>query len=234
MRRSQFGRGALTSPHPSPMMTASSHTPPIGCRRMGTSPSSERFVPAQPPRPVLPSLAGGIVGLPVLLDSLVGRERELALSQAILRRSEVRLLTLTGPGGIGKTRLALQLAADLDGDFADGVRFVPLASVRDADLVAATIAHAIGVQPTGGAIVLDTLTSALHTADILLVVDNFEHVLTAASVLTELLARCPRLKILATSRVLLRVDGEHALAVPPLEVPDPHSASSLEDLIQSS
>src|SRR5829696_407158 len=201
---------------------------------MGATLSTQSSLPAQPPRPVRPPLAGGPEGRPIPLTALVGRERELALAHSLIRRSDIRLLTLTGPGGIGKTRLALQLAADLDGDFADGVLLVPLASVRDADLVAASIAHAIGVQPTGGALVLDALTSALHTADILLVVDNFEHVLTAASVLTELLARCPRLKILATSRVLLRVDGEHALAVPPLEVPDPHSASSLEDLIQSS
>ncbi len=201
---------------------------------MGTSPSSERFVPAQPPRPVLPSLAGGIVGLPVHLDSLVGRERELALSQAILRRSEVRLLTLTGPGGIGKTRLALQLAADLAGDFTDGVRFVPLASVRDTDLVASSIAHAIGVQPTGSTPPSDAVTAALRGADALLLVDNFEHVVDAASILTTLLASCPRLKILATSRVLLRVAGEQALAVPPLSLPDPHASPSFEDLVQSS
>ena len=201
---------------------------------MGATLSTQSCLPAQPPRPVLPPLAGGPDGRLIPLTALVGRKRELALAHSLIRRSDIRLLTLTGPGGIGKTRLALQLVTDLAGDFADGVRFVPLAPVRDADLVAASIAQAIGVQPTGDAIVLDTLTSALHTADILLVVDNFEHVLSAASVLTELLARCPRLKILATSRVLLRLDGEHALAVPPLAVPDPHSASTLDDLIQSS
>lgn len=195
---------------------------------MGMTPSIERPTPEQAPRPALPSLSGGKTGLPVPLTSLVGRERELAVARALLGRPDLRLLTLTGPGGIGKTRLALQLAADLADAFADGVRFVPLESVRDAGLVAAAIAHAVNVQPTGGALMHDAMTSALHAADILLVVDNFEHVL-AASVLTGLLASCPRL----TSRVLLRVTGEHAMAIPPLPLPDPHSSLSLDDLVRS-
>src|SRR5215203_2227651 len=190
-------------------------------------------VPPQAAPPVAPLLPDGRIGIPVPLTPLVGRERELALAQSLIRRPELRLLTLTGPGGIGKTRLALRLAADLAGDFEDGASFVSLASTRDADLVAASIARALGVQLTGDASVHGALTSALHATDLLLVVDNFEHVLPATSVLTDLLASCPRLKILATSRVLLRISGEHALAVPPLTLPDPRTSASLENLLQS-
>jgi predicted ATPase len=157
---------------------------------------------------------------PVALTPLIGRERELALAVALLGRPEVRLLTLTGPGGIGKSRLSLAVAAEIGSDFADGFRFVALAAVPDAELVTTTVARAAGLLDAGDVPVRSTLVAALRHAETLFVLDNFEHVVAAAPVVNDLLTACPRLKILVTSRVLLRVDGEHALPVPPLAVPD--------------
>ncbi|MGI8486003.1 MAG: ATP-binding protein [Thermomicrobiales bacterium] len=200
---------------------------------MSQLPSNMRTTTEHVPRPASFSLSGVASYPSVPLTSLVGRERELAIARELLDRPDLRLLTVTGPGGIGKTRLAIRLANDLADTFTDGVRFVSLESVPDAGLVAAAIAHAVNVQPTGTAPMFDAMTATLNMADTLLVVDNFEHVLAAASVLSELLANCPRLKILVTSRVLLRVTGEHAMAIPPLTLPDLRSSHSLDDLVRS-
>ena len=150
-----------------------------------------------------------------------------------LRSSEVRLLTLTGTGGTGKTRVGLQAAAEVLEEYEDGVFFVSLAAIIDSTLVAATVAGTLGVKETGGQPLLESLKDYLREKRILLLVDNFEHLLEAAPMVSELLSAAPNLKVLATSRIPLRLYGEHEFAVPPLTLPDPERAlPSVEDLIQ--
>ena len=158
-------------------------------------------------------------GLPVPLTSFLGRDQEIGDVSTLLRRDDVRVLTLTGPGGVGKTRLAIAIASNLSADFPDGIAFVALAPVRDPDLVALAIAQALGVAASGDEQPLAALVSSLRDAAMLLVLDNFEHVVAAAPLVVELLAGCPRLTLLATSRAALHVSGEREYPVLPLSVP---------------
>jgi len=155
--------------------------------------------------------------LPAPLTSFVGRERELAAVARLL--GTARLVTLTGPGGVGKTRLALEAAAGLRDAFGDGVCFVALAPIGDPGLVFATAAQTLGVGDPGGRPPLEAVAAHLRHRQLLLVLDNFEQVLGAGPALVELLAACPRLRVLVTSRAALRVSGEHEYAVPPLALP---------------
>jgi predicted ATPase/DNA-binding CsgD family transcriptional regulator len=170
--------------------------------------------------------------LPAPLTPFIGREREVALVCKLLRRQEVRLLTLTGPGGIGKTRLGLQVAAELSDVFPNGVYFVNLAPISDPALVMPAIAQALALKETPGQPLLDLVQAFLRDKRLLLLLDNFEQVSSAAVPLVELLAACPQLKVLVTSRVVLHVQGEQEVAVPPLSMPDPRHLPDLAALAQ--
>jgi predicted ATPase len=167
--------------------------------------------------------------LPVPATPLLGREREVAAVEGLVVREGVRLVTLTGPGGVGKSRLAVEAARRLGPGFADGVRFVELASVSAADLVAAAIAAGLGLNTTAGRLITD-LESYLRAARLLLVLDNFEQVIDAAPLLAEVLAAAPGVVVLVTSRTVLRLRGEHEFAVPPLPVPPAGSSPDPEEL----
>jgi predicted ATPase/class 3 adenylate cyclase len=180
----------------------------------------------------LKSLDSRSHNLPVQPTPLIGREQISAAACALLRRGDVRLLTLTGPGGTGKTRLGLQVAAELLEDFESGVFFVPLAAIREPTLVASSIAQALGLQEKAGQELRDSLQEFLQDKQMLLVLDNFEQVVAAALLVTELLAACPRLKCLVTSRVVLHLSGEHEFPVPSLELPDPRRLPAVDALSQ--
>ncbi len=164
--------------------------------------------------------------LPAQLTSFVGREREVDEIAALA--SGHRLVTLAGPGGSGKTRLAVSVADRLLPRFDDGVFFVPLAPVFEPDLVPSTVASVLGLREGPESPILVTLQEFLRDRGLLLVLDNFEHILQAAPLVTKLLEAAPRVEILVTSRTLLRVQGEHGYEVPPLPVPSPNGHSPQE------
>jgi predicted ATPase/DNA-binding CsgD family transcriptional regulator len=162
--------------------------------------------------------------LPVPLTSLIGRDDDISAVSAMLDSDDVRLVTLVGTGGIGKTRVALAVATQLADAYAHGVRFIALASIREPDLVATAIARSVDVHEVGDRSAAEIATRLLADQHMLLVLDNFEQVLGAGAWLNGLLAACPRLKALVTSRAPLRVNGEHRYPLAPLPVPTCHVA----------
>jgi len=168
--------------------------------------------------------------LPYQHVPLIGREEELRTLRRRLLQEGTDLLTITGPGGIGKTRLALQVAANLLDDFEDGVFFVSLASITNPDLVTATVTQALGLKAGENQPGVELLKRSLREKQILLVLDNFEQVIAAAPLLSELLSAARGLKILVTSRAVLHLYGEQEFNVPPLAVPDLNDLPTLETL----
>src|SRR6476646_9172767 len=176
----------------------------------------------------MPDVSSG--GLPRPLTSFIGRERELAQARKLLQGSY--LVTLTGPGGSGKTRLCIALAREVAAEYPDGVYFVPLAPVRDPQLVPSTIAQTIGLQDARDRPLMEHLVSQLRGRQLLIILDNFEHLLAGAPVVTRLLQETGAVRFLVSSRSSLRVSGEQECPIPPLPVPDPEmgpTAASLAD-----
>jgi predicted ATPase/transcriptional regulator with XRE-family HTH domain len=172
--------------------------------------------------------------VPTFFTSFVGRQQEVVAVCSLLMASEVRLLTLYGTGGIGKTRLALEVAAQIRGLFEDGVCFVALAAVRDSEAVLPTLAATLGIEDSASISLEQQVKMVLHDKRLLLLLDTFEHVMSAASFLEELLAACPQVKVLVTSRQLLQLPAERAFAVPPLSLPDHRQPLTNASLTQSS
>jgi predicted ATPase/DNA-binding XRE family transcriptional regulator len=198
-------------------------------------PPREVFVAAArgrvPAADVLAALSASRNNLPTPVDSFIGRQMELAEITEAVRA--YRMVTLTGPGGSGKTRLALEAAASLMPEFADGVWLVTLVTVNDGQRLPGTVAQVLGVSERADEAIADTLQGWLQGRDLLLILDNCEHVVEAVSGLCErLLPACSRLRILATSREFLDVRGEHAIQTPPLAVPDDPALAPLSDAVQ--
>lgn len=182
--------------------------------------------------PPLKTLDSHPNNLPLNPTTFVGRQREIDAARAMLVRGDIRLLTLTGAGGIGKTRLALEVAARLLGEFEDGVFFVSLAQIGDPGLVVQAIAETLGVREEGGQPLSETLKGYLKDKQMLLVLDNFEHLLDAAPRVSEQLMAAPRLKMLVTSRAALHLSAEQEFPVLPLDMPDPGQLPPLDKLSQ--
>jgi len=183
---------------------------------------------AEPPDALPPTPTN----LPTPPTPLIGREAELATLGALLRRPAVRLITLTGVGGSGKTRLAIQTAAQLRTAFVDGVWFIDLAPLSDPELVIPTVMQTLGLKEQSRQAPLAQLSAYLREKQLLLVLDNFEQVLDAARHVAELLAAAPQVKVLITSRVVLHIRGEQEFEVPPLALPDPQRLPPIEALVQ--
>ncbi|MEI6043189.1 MAG: tetratricopeptide repeat protein [Chloroflexota bacterium] len=173
-----------------------------------------------------------LANLPAQLTNFIGREDEVRAVQSLLQKPEVRLLTLTGPGGMGKTRLALEVVSHLQGYFENGVCFISLDGIATPEVMPFAIARALGVKETGKQTLLEILKDYLQAKQILLVLDNFEHLLAGASLVKELLIIAPRLKILVTSRAILHLYGEYEFSLLPLALPDPNHLPPLEVLEQ--
>lgn len=198
----------------------------------GTSSTFEAATSATVPTSQTPSRQIAPLNLPAQMTGLIGRINEVQAVRALLKRTDVRLVTLTGPGGTGKTRVAIQVASQLREAFSDGLAFVDLSAISDAPMVLPTIAQTLGVKEDGSQPLGTRLAEALRDQSLLLLLDNFEQVIDAALQVATLLASCPRLKVLVTSRIALGLAGEYEWPVPPLPLPDRMQLPALEQLSQ--
>ena len=171
--------------------------------------------------------------VPYAFTSFIGRDEDIATVCALLKRSDIRLVSLLGPGGVGKTRLSMQIAAKLRDQFAAGVCFISLAAISDSSLVITTVAEALDIQESGTLPLVVLVKTILKEKQILLLLDNFEQVVMAAPFLEELLADCPDVKVLVTSREVLHLQAEYVFAVSPLPVPDLSNLPEPEVLVQN-
>jgi predicted ATPase/DNA-binding CsgD family transcriptional regulator len=169
-------------------------------------------------------------GVPAALHPLIGRAHELATLRRLATSDVARLVTMTGPGGVGKTRLALALAAEIGATCDTAVAYVGLASVQDGSLVAAAIADGLDIHESGARPLVDDVMARLRGDRFLLILDNFEHLLPAAALVVDLLGACPELQVLVTSRRRLEVSGEHEIPVPPLPLADPERSLAYTEL----
>ncbi len=222
---SDLERGLSRAPHPDTIALLAEALALTGSERAA-------FLAAAHPQPSSAAAALELLPLPVVLSPLIAREREEAALVHLLQRDAVRLLTLTGPAGVGKTRLALQVARTARESFADGVLFVSLAAIREPRLLVLAIAQALGLQENRQQQAVQILIAALRERHMLLVLDNCEQVPGAAGQLLELLAHAPRLKVLATSRARWRIRGEQVFPLAPLAVPDLGATLSPRELEQ--
>jgi predicted ATPase/class 3 adenylate cyclase len=182
--------------------------------------------------PPLNSLDIRLTNLPAQTTPFIGRERELAAITDLLERDAVRLVTLTGIGGTGKTRLSLQAAAEVVNSYKDGVHFIDLALITDEDVLVYTIADKLSVKEAASEPILETLAKYLRERQMLLVLDNFEHLIGAVPVVGELIAAVPKLDILVTSREVLQISGEHVYPVPPLGLPGENDIATVDSLAE--
>jgi predicted ATPase len=241
LRSVGFGDGSARSlaptvaesppPAPSSVLRSPLATPPADRLKSFAEPPIDSTAPL--PSPLSPR-AGALARphLPIYGTRFIGRERDLAAVGERLLQPEVRLLTLTGPGGIGKTRVALQVAAELATTFDGGVWFVPLAAVSDARLVLAAIGRALGVTAAGSQDGIEAVRQAIGTGRVLLILDNFEQVVDGAPVVNQLIQVCPNLKILVTSRANLRIYGEQEYPLAPLQLPDSRRLPPIDRLAE--
>jgi predicted ATPase/transcriptional regulator with XRE-family HTH domain len=226
---SDLERGARTHPYRETLSMLVSALGLNGAERAAFIQAAKR--PGKPS--VLAGEGGGPPPLPAPLSRLIGRDRELAALGALLRDDSVRLVTLTGTGGVGKTRLALAAAEEVRDSFAEGAVFVDLAPLRDPNRVPDRMAATLGLNGQKSAPIVETLWRFLEARRMLLLLDNFEHVLAAAPIVSELLQACPGMKGLVTSREPLRLQGEREFAVRTFPLPDPSAETSVDELAAS-